>query len=97
MEKNITLPEFLKKSYPEDPEWLSFAKWFLEARGFDLTGHENQLVDGAYDGGIDVIAKPKNGDSNKTYVIQSKYVRSAPNSEALMRFMGAVEEVRVGL
>ncbi|MGE0171176.1 MAG: AIPR family protein [Oligoflexales bacterium] len=87
----ISISEMLKKNYPEDKPWLAFAKWYLEARGFDMTGDENQLVDGAHDGGIDVIATPRNGDTKKIYVIQSKYVRGTPQSVSLVRFASAVE------
>jgi hypothetical protein len=84
----------LKEEFPNNPPWKAFAKWWLIGKGLYARGIDGGLVDGAKDGGFDVVAWPQPDlDDSNAYVIQSKYFKSAPSMGQISRFLGAVNAI----
>lgn len=90
------LVPILKQEYPGMKMWQSFAQWWLLAHGLDFRGKDKDYcVDGAGDGGFDILAWPLPGFNDEYIrVIQSKYHKSSPSLDNLKRFVDAVEAIK---
>lgn len=97
MQFQSTIRSHLRKEFSDFPHWKGFIYWWLSALGYDHTSQPNQVkfVDGAHDGGIDVVALPLEDRAiDSIFVVQSKFFGSSPSGKDLRQFFVAVDAIQ---